>query len=203
MSGKIIAVDLDEVLGSFVSALCEFHNKRFGTKLKLSDFFSYRFSKVWGGSENESSDKVHEFFKTTYFKELPVVPGARQGLEKLKSHGFQLVVVTSRQFIIRDETLDWIRRNFPPDTFSRVEFGNHWGIGGGKRSKSEICNLVGASVLIDDSLSYTEEVAAQGMDAILFDLDNCYPWNRKDILPDGVTRVSSWDMAVDTILKLA
>lgn len=42
----MVAVDLDEVLGAFVPSLCEYHNEQYGTKLKLSDFFSYRFRDV-------------------------------------------------------------------------------------------------------------------------------------------------------------
>lgn len=41
-----IAVDLDEVLGAFVAALCTFHNEKYGTSLTVSDFFCYRFREV-------------------------------------------------------------------------------------------------------------------------------------------------------------
>lgn len=42
----VVAVDLDEVLGSFVQALCNYHNEKYATNLKLSDFHSYTFAEV-------------------------------------------------------------------------------------------------------------------------------------------------------------
>jgi hypothetical protein len=48
-----IAVDIDEVLGLFVPALCDFHNETYGTTLSPADFTSYRFCDVWGGTDQE------------------------------------------------------------------------------------------------------------------------------------------------------
>ncbi len=50
---KTIAVDIDEVLGLFVPALCDFHNEKYGTALSPADFRSYRFCDVWGGTDQE------------------------------------------------------------------------------------------------------------------------------------------------------
>lgn len=117
----------------------------------------------------------------------------------MKEKGYHIVVVTSRQLVIERNTRDWLAKNFPEGTFDRVEFGNHWGKDGLKRSKGEICRLLGASVLIDDSLTYTSEVASEGFHALLFDLNGTYPWNKSDSLPSGVTRVTNWDMVVKEI----
>ena len=65
----VVAVDLDEVLGRFVKALCTFHNEEYGTELTPDDFSSYRFSEVWGGSDEDATAKVKAFFKTTHFQE--------------------------------------------------------------------------------------------------------------------------------------
>lgn len=42
----VVAVDVDEVLGYFVSQLCAFHNKNYGTELTPEDFTSYYFHEV-------------------------------------------------------------------------------------------------------------------------------------------------------------
>eukprot|EP00178_Gracilaria_changii_P022967 TRINITY_DN687_c0_g1_i1.p1 TRINITY_DN687_c0_g1~~TRINITY_DN687_c0_g1_i1.p1 ORF type:complete len:202 (+),score=27.74 TRINITY_DN687_c0_g1_i1:283-888(+) len=195
----VIAVDLDEVLGDFVSPLCSFHNERYGTSLKRADFFSYRFCDVWGGNDRQATEKVHDFFKTSYFKNLPVIPGAREALLRLQELGFDLVVVTSRQFKIAEATQEWLSENFPSDTFKEVAFGNHWGLEGKKVTKLQLCQQLGASVLIDDSLSYTTEVSRSGIKCILFDLDGNYPWNKSGELPVGVTRAHSWKEVVDNV----
>lgn len=159
-------------------------------------------SQVWGGTHEESMEKVHSFFKTNYFKTIAVVPGALEGLASLKAKGYNLVVVTSRQTVIERETRDWLHHNFPEGTFSGVEFGNHWGRDGAKRSKGDICRQIGASAIIDDSLTYTSEVSSVGIQALLFDLDGSYPWNKIHSLPSAVTRVTSWEMAVEKIGQL-
>ena len=51
---------------------------------------------------------------------------------------FDLVVVTSRQHVIRDSTLRWIDLHFP-GIFKEVHFGNHWAMEGTSKPKSEIC----------------------------------------------------------------
>lgn len=89
-----------------------------------------------------------------------------------------LVVVTSRQHIIRDETLEWIDTHFP-GIFSDIHFGNHFAKSGQSRKKSEICEQVGADVLIDDNPRYAHECASSGMHVLLFNWKKQYPWSRQ------------------------
>lgn len=105
--------------------------------------------------------------------------------------------MTSRQLAIQDETKAWLDRNFPTNAFEQILFGNHWGVDGRKTSKTDLCKQAGACALIDDSLAYVNEVANAGLFSLLFDLDGSYPWNKTDKLVDGVTRVTSWEEAVD------
>ncbi|CAN0358697.1 unnamed protein product, partial [Discosporangium mesarthrocarpum] len=51
---RVVAIDLDEVLGLFVSQLVLFHNTTFGTSLTVEDFTSYEFHEVWGGGKEEA-----------------------------------------------------------------------------------------------------------------------------------------------------
>lgn len=197
MPSPLIAVDLDEVLGRFVSPLCAFHNSAYNTTLTQHDFHSYRFCDVWGGDDASATRKVHEFFRSSHFLNLPPVPGAIAGVSALRDAGFRLAVVTSRQLAIEDETRGWLAKHFPDGAFESVQFGNHWGLQGSKVSKSELCKKIEASLLIDDAPNYVKEVAAQGIPALLFDLDGEYGWAKgADPLPDGVTRVAAWDEVV-------
>ena len=63
--------------------------------------------------------------------------GAMHSLKRLGSM-FDLVVVTSRQHVIRDSTLRWIDLHFP-GIFKEVHFGNHWAMEGTSKPKSQIC----------------------------------------------------------------
>lgn len=66
-----------------------------------------------------------------------IYAGALASLQRLRSV-CELVVVTSRQHIIRQPTLEWIHLHFP-HIFAEVHFGNHWALHGTSRKKSEIC----------------------------------------------------------------
>lgn len=146
---------------------------------------------------------MYEYFKTDYFRDIPVVPGAKEGVAALKAKGFRLVIVTSRQLVIKEATHKWLQLNFPEGTFDEVAFGNHWGKNGTKTSKLDLCKDLGASILVDDTYNYIKEVSEAGLHGILFNLDNSYPWNKTDELPRGATRASDWNSVVEQVLKLA
>lgn len=181
------------VLGRFVHSLNNFCLEEYGLEYTVSDYHIYDFAKVWGCSQDESNHKVHEFFKSTHFSSgIEVIPGAFEALRRLRGE-CELMVVTSRQHIIQEPTLEWLETHFP-DVFQAVHFGNHFALEGTSRKKSEICHAIGAHVLIDDNPSYAMECAAAGINVLLYDWDYEYPWSKTDDGPrhDLVTRVRDW-----------
>lgn len=63
--------------------------------------------------------------------------GAYTSLKRLKEVS-DLVIVTSRQFVIQKPTLKWLELHYP-GIFDEVHFGNHWALEGISKPKSEIC----------------------------------------------------------------
>ncbi|KAI8463076.1 MAG: hypothetical protein J3K34DRAFT_527293 [Monoraphidium minutum] len=172
-----IAVDVDEVLGRFVYALNGFCKAEYGMAYDVADYWIYEFAKIWGCDQDRSNHIVHEFFKSDHFNDgIPVIPGAFGALQRLSSWA-DLVVVTSRQHVIQDATLEWIDRHYP-GTFSEVYFGNHFALEGASRKKSEICASIGAHVLVDDNVGYALDCAGHGIDVLLFDWEDSYPWSK-------------------------
>eukprot|EP00921_Rhytidocystis_pertsovi_P010491 GHVQ01016860.1.p1 GENE.GHVQ01016860.1~~GHVQ01016860.1.p1 ORF type:complete len:331 (+),score=57.62 GHVQ01016860.1:305-1297(+) len=206
LSRPTIAIDVDEVLAQLVHGVAQFHNDKFGTNLTLKDFHSYNFADVWGGTTEEAMDKVTDFFGTHYFHDLAVVPGAQEAIKQLREK-FDLVVVTSRQFYIEEETRRWIERHFP-NTFSKILFGNHWTKEGQYqhgvfRSKKELCEMCGAICLVDDAPKYMSETHEHLVLSILFDLDNSYGWSRDYQLPaDNCFRCACWDEVLKHVIPL-
>ncbi|CAI9098424.1 OLC1v1035068C1 [Oldenlandia corymbosa var. corymbosa] len=134
----MVAVDVDEVLGNFVSALNQFIAARYELKHSVSEYHVYEFFKIWNCSRDEADLRVHEFFKTPYFKKgIYPIPGAKQALQKL-SRFYDLSIVTSRQNVIKDHTIEWIEKHFP-GLFQEIHFGNHFALDGKSRPKSDIC----------------------------------------------------------------
>ncbi|XP_042468976.1 uncharacterized protein LOC122051770 isoform X1 [Zingiber officinale] len=189
----IVAVDVDEVLGSFLSALNKFIADRYSSNHSVAEYFVYEFFKIWKCSRAEADIRVHEFFKTSYFKSgIFPIPGARHTLRNLSTF-CNLSVVTSRQNAIKDHTLEWIEEHYP-GLFQEIHFGNHFALDGVSRPKSEICRSLGAHVLIDDNPKYALECAEIGIRVLLFDYDNSYPWCKSCSSTSHplVTKVHNW-----------
>ncbi|KAF9173096.1 hypothetical protein BGX21_002975 [Mortierella sp. AD011] len=196
---KVIAVDLDEVLARTSLAIADFHNDTYGTSLTMDDFISYDYTKIWGGTREESIAKWRLFFDSPYFLKVEPVEGSLETLKLLKSRRYSLVIVTARQQFVADLTKKFVDRHFP-GIFESIYFANHYlteqeRLTFVSKPKSVICRDVHAQLLIDDSLENAIEVAKAGIPVLLFDLHGSYKWNKLndgDKLPDKITRVKSW-----------
>jgi uncharacterized HAD superfamily protein len=188
-----IAVDLDEVLAQFLQSFIDFHNEKYGTHFKLSDFHSYHLHNAWGGTVEEAIEKVYQFHKTDHFKNIRPVQDAQESLQKLKK-GNEIFIVTSRQNEIMHETEVWLDKHFP-DTFSGIHFANHFSKSGIKRTKKEICDELGIEVLIEDSPDYAIECIKPGRKIFLLN----YPWNKERKVPNEIQRVDSWKEILEKI----
>ncbi|XP_008803370.2 uncharacterized protein LOC103716941 isoform X2 [Phoenix dactylifera] len=200
----VVAVDVDEVLGSFLSALNQFIADRYSSNHSVTEYYVYEFFKIWNCSRAEADIRVHEFFKTVYFKEgIHPIPGAQHVLHKLATF-CNLSVVTSRQHAIKEDTLKWIEKHYP-GLFQEIHFGNHFALDGQSRPKSEICKSLGAQVLIDDNPRYALECADVGIRVLLFDYENSYPWCKTNSATSHplVTKVHNWQEVENQLVSLA
>ncbi|KAF3439755.1 hypothetical protein FNV43_RR18033 [Rhamnella rubrinervis] len=200
----VVAVDVDEVLGNFLSALNRFIADRYSSFHSVSEYHVYEFFKIWNCSRDEAAMRVHEFFKTSYFKTgIHPIPGSQQALDKL-SRFCSLSVVTSRQNAIKDHTIEWIEKHYP-GMFEEIHFGNHFALNGESKPKSEICRSLGAKVLIDDNPRYALECAEAGMRVLLFDYENSYPWCKIESIDQHplVTKVHNWEEVERQLITLA
>ena len=200
-----MAVDVDEVLGQFLASLNAYCLEIHGERYLLEDYGEYFFAGVWGCSQEASNDRVHDFFQSEHFRDgVAPVDGARESLDGLRGAGCDLVVVTSRQHCIQAQTCDWLDSHFP-DVFSEVHFGNHYALEGASRSKSEICRDIGAHVLVDDNPQYALDCADAGMDVLLFDWDQKYPWSkaRQALEHARVQPTPNWRAVEAAVLELA
>lgn len=189
-----IAIDVDEVLADQLSSIIAFHNAKYGTALRREDFATYKFWEVWGGTREEAIQKTRAFHQGPRAAHIAPIAGAQGAIQEL-SRQHELVVVTARWNDIAAETQQWIEEHFP-QAFSQFHFANHYALDGSpERTKLEICQEVGADLLIDDSLPNVTDMAHIGKRGILLD----YPWNHSDELPQGVSRVHSWSEALQHI----
>jgi len=178
-----IGIDIDEVLADFMNPLIKFHNNRYGTSFKRNDFASYNLWETWGGTKEEASQKIHDFYDSNYFSEgVNPIYGSLMTISLLNSNN-NLFVITSRNEKIKNKTVSWIGDYFPKQ-FSDLYFTNN------KRKKSDICINQGINILVEDSLEYSFECASKGIDVLLMDC----PWNKftKQKTHEKIKRVYGW-----------
>jgi len=182
-----IGIDLDDVLCQTMRAVIKFHNNIYETNLKIDDVINYSLCKIWGGTEEETTKKIHEFHKTDYAKNIKPVKGAREILEKIKINN-ELYIITARPFDAIGETEEWVQDHFP-NIFSKIYFTDQPYENTANITKEKICNDIGIDIFIEDNLKNALKCRCADRKVYLFD----YQWNQTDKLTDGVKRVYSWE----------
>lgn len=190
-----IAFDLDEVLAHFLPAFIKYHNDQYQTEFTVEEFTSYHFWDVLGGTMEETMEKVYDFHATEYFDNIEPIEEAFQAIKELKDL-HELVIITSRQLDIQDQTYEWIDTHFP-DTFSEIYFANHHAFNNGQKlNKADICKELRIEALIEDSLEYSLECAPVVKKIYLLD----QPWNQSKKLPSNIERVYGWERILQDLL---
>ena len=55
------------VLAAYLPVVNAYYNERFSTSFTTSDYFVYDYKQVWGCSQQESNERVHEFYGSHAF----------------------------------------------------------------------------------------------------------------------------------------
>ena len=176
----VIAVDVDEVLASFLHSFCAYYHRVRGPTLPdgrvihPSLFLSYHFSHLLGGEE-EAAQVVSSFIEgpSPEFLSIPPLEDARAVLTALAPR-CELVVVTSRNESISHITRAWLDAHFPSIFVRAVHTNAYARPGEVRRTKGEVCKELGALTLIDDNLHYAMEASTHLPSVILF---GSYSWN--------------------------
>ena len=194
----VIACDIDEVLFPYLSGYVKYYNRIHSTSLQPSDFHSYNFTHVHGGTAEYIADLVYAFHDEPEFNEIEPITGSLEAVHALQELG-ELHFVTARQEVIAEKTHAWIKKHFGIDKH-RIHLGNHWTRESDpnphKRTKAEMCRAIGAEILIDDAPTYALECAQAGMKVLLFDLHGEYKWNKPTPPHSNISRVCNWKEAM-------
>jgi uncharacterized protein len=190
----IIGLDLDDTLVDFREALHAHYNKRYGTNYKREHFMD-NLAQMWNCSDEESVNRVFDFYHSLEHWEALPVAGAVDGIKKI-SQSHTLFIITSKPDELKEKTNEWLNKHFP-DMFDRVCFTNQYHGNDPKRTKREICLELGVEIFVDDMLGHADDVACSGIPVLLLDA----PWNHA-VVKSPITRVYSWEEIVAHILSL-
>ncbi|QRW14843.1 hypothetical protein RhiLY_13842 [Ceratobasidium sp. AG-Ba] len=184
----LIAVDMDDVLCCTNEAVAQWHNNHYGTNLTISDFHYYHYWKNPGwGDPSETLDKVKVFSYSDEFERVPPTKGAIEGVKSLKALGYRLEIVTARSTHHRPMTDAWLAQ-WLPGMIDKVHYTGEFehnpkvaipppptADGPKKITKADILAMIGARLLIDDSLP-NALLCAPVAPVLLF---GNYQWNKR------------------------
>lgn len=190
----VLAVDIDDVMAPFAPAFLERYNQQHGTTHKNEDFPYYYFVKdLYGLSDDDDAEQyVTEFIEWATSHNMPLNGEAVAGIRKLEEH-YDLYVITSRHPDVYEITKKWLQSQLP-DVFKDVHFIR---ARSEKTTKAQICQEIGAKLLVEDHPDHLQDCAKYGVRGLLF---GDYPWNRNTELPESVQRVKDWNEVVEVLL---
>lgn len=200
---KKIGIDCDDVSFDFISGLAEFHNKKYGTKLRRSDYSTYHFKELWGCDNTEADRRVDEFLDSPDFGRILPLPGAVEGVGRLLDWGNELYIVSSRYKRLYWKTAMQIAKHFPYNAFDGgiwLSRNNYTSRGNDALGKAEICAIKRLDAMIDDSPEYALECAEEfarnenvkNSKVVLLSS----PWNQDFEIPENLTEKivrATWD----------
>lgn len=192
-SKPVIAVDLDDVLKESSQLIIDYSNQKWGTDLTIDDYDEH-WAAMWQVDNAEWEARAHQIHSEKLLIHGEPFLETKRVLELL-SRDYTLVVASSRQQIILEDTREWLRLHFG-GLFQNVHFAGIWDdteIDGAvkvKQTKASLLKEIGADYLIDDQPKHCIAAAEIGVQAILF---GEYPWNIGVGIPGaGVTRINDW-----------
>lgn len=197
MKRKIIAVDLDDVLSQSNETMRLHVNEHYGGQHTEEDFLiDAPYFKYWetvGGIKPEEGEIRYQSYKIIRnTKAMQPVSGALTALQKLQKK-YKLIIVTARGREDAEATETWLEGHYP-GIFHGVEFVPEAWLPNAEITKANICQQIGASYLIDDSLEHCEIVAKTGINCLLF---GEYGWSRYRQLPPHIIRLKDWQAVED------
>lgn len=183
---RTVAVDVDGVLADQVKAILADIRRRLGIEMERSDVRSW--DEPVPGTETDIKIEIESALRRKEFvRSIPFLPGAREGVRKLQSHGYRIIVATSREPSVDSATRAWLDAG-------GVEYDDYLNLSvDGKGG-------VAADILVDDYTKHIEDFSKQGGMGVLFR----QPWNAsrdEDDFRDQVVVADGWEETVKIIMK--
>jgi uncharacterized HAD superfamily protein len=182
MATKLYGIDLDGICFDFIGAFCEWLHDKVGVKIpEKEEITSYYWYETMDDLDKKTFLKEFDKFGLAGgYRNLALLPGAREGLDEIIAAGNKIVYITNRPNYALEDTRAALEEHDFPSRYD-LFFANG--------SKSPVINAHGVDVFIDDSPRTIAEIS-ENTEASIYCMD--YPFNRH--LPAGnYTRVSSWE----------
>lgn len=198
----VIAIDCDDVLIMMSPHLVNYYNKTYGTMLELRHMYNGAELKAWGTDSQEVAvRRIQDFSRTDEHAAVQPDREAVDAVRELAKH-HELHVVTGRAESLEPVTRRMLDEHFP-GCFQTVEHTNYFDPSTDaalRRTKGEVCQAIGADILIDDHIKHGESAIGRVGEIIVF---GEYPWNQRKMLPKGMVRCTDWDAVIEEVENYA
>ncbi|KLU59901.1 5' nucleotidase, deoxy (pyrimidine), cytosolic type C protein (NT5C) [Peptococcaceae bacterium CEB3] len=181
-----IGVDIDGVVSDSYPAWLQELNRHYGKNITVLEDYEMHlvFDVPW--------DDMNDFFVENVDRLLSMprpVPGAKEGIERLRREGHEVIFVTARRPEEEKVTLKWLEKyEIPHET---VLFS-------GFKSKVDLVKQWKLEAFVEDHLANALGISAFGVPVFLL----ATTYNRGK-LPAGVTRCATWAEIVALLRHLA
>lgn len=198
----IIAIDCDDVLVPTARHIIEDYNERFGTSVTFEHFYDTTDLTLdtWGvKTREEAIERVAEFLHSDKHSRIAPDADTIRAVKALADR-HELHLVSGRVDALKPVTEQMLQVYFP-GCFQTIEHTNFIAPKSSKlarRSKGDICKIIGADILIDDHPHHVKSVLEANVDkAILF---GEYAWNRSAAMSSGMVRCKDWPSALEEVI---
>lgn len=197
----IIAVDCDDVLIPTARHIIEDYNERFGTSVTYEHFYDTTdlTLDIWGvKTREEAIERVAEFLHSDKHSRIAPDADVIRAVKALAAQ-HELHLISGRVDALKPVTEQMLQVYFP-DCFQTIEHTNFIAPKSSKlvrRSKGDICKIIGVDILIDDHPHHAKSALEASVNkAILF---GEYAWNRLETMPSGMVRCKDWASVLEEV----
>ncbi len=195
MAKEEIALDIDDLLLNTTDAVRRYVNVQVGIDLTQADYrapgayWGY-YERVWAKAGVEDIGYNAEFHKELAKGNIEVVPvqGAVDGVAALAER-YSLRAITSRPSSLSAITSMCVNEYFSGQFTSIVYLGH---AATASQTKGEICEVMGASWLVDDNVDHCRSTVGRATSAVLF---GQYGWHLD--VPGWLEHREDWPALVE------
>ena len=203
MTGKLIYVDMDDVLCETAANLCRLAEREFGRHVDYKDVFAFDLQKVFALSDDEMRRFMVASHAPGALLTHPVTPGAPEALRALRDAGYNVEIVTGRPAYAHGDTERWLDAagigDFPVTYVDKYGRDGCYAHNEGDPPTVKLDELLARKfdIVIDDSPQILEMLSDWKDTRILV---FSRPWNASFALSANMARVDGWREILDALL---
>ena len=190
---KHFYVDVDDVLSETARELCGLSQRLFGKSCTYEEMYTFNLQDSFHLTAEEIVHLMEVAHEDEFMLSLPVVPGAREGVERLLAAGCRVSIVTGRPLKTARASMEWLRKNgFPVLPFFCFDKYGRWEMGSAQdphlltRAAFDATDF---DAFVDDSPTALEILKTRAR-AEIFVFNR--PWNQSYAPAPNMRRVDGW-----------